>query len=511
MYRNTNKNQLDIYDFILPFGGHLKEDNRWVVLRGMIDWDMIDEKYSQNFENKDTGQEAYSSQVAFGSLYIQRRLGFTDRELVEQIAENPYMQFFIGYKEYRNEKPFDPSLLVTFRKRLPEETMNRIIEKMFIQEAAPNDKHDDKGGPDGDDNPGGDGSGGDDSPNNSQKTDEQPNRGTLILDATCAPADIAFPTDLELCDRARRWTEVILDHYWALYGSINGKREKPRTYREVARRRFLKLNKRRRKSAKKIRKELRYQLGCINRNLSYIEAYVLEYAFEGLYRIEKDRLMTIHIFHEQQTEMLDTKKHSVADRIVSLAQPWIRPIVRGKSKSPTEFGAKISVSVVNGYTFIDRFSFDAYNEGEAKEFERVVEEYRRRFGRYPERILADKIYRSRANRDFCKEHHIHLSGPKLGRPSKSRSGEEIRQELRETGERNAIEGKFGNAKRKLGLSRIMAKLKETAGAMIGMDIFILNMERLFRQKVLFLCTFLWETEPREFSLVLMPEHLFITG
>ena len=132
------------------------------------------------------------------------------------------------------------------------------------------------------------------------------------------------------------------DHPRSLLGFVwlhQRKREKPRTYREVARRRFLKLNKRRRKSAKKIRKELRYQLGCINRNLSYIEAYLLEYAFKGLHRIEKERLLTIHTFHEQQTEMLDTKKHSVADRIVSLAQPWIRPIVRGKSKSPTEFGA----------------------------------------------------------------------------------------------------------------------------------------------------------------------------
>ena len=66
MYRITNKNQSDIYDFILPFGGHLKEDNRWVKLRGMIDWDMIDEEYSRNFKNKTAGQEAYSSQVAFG-------------------------------------------------------------------------------------------------------------------------------------------------------------------------------------------------------------------------------------------------------------------------------------------------------------------------------------------------------------------------------------------------------------------------------------------------------------
>ncbi len=485
MYRNKYDGQVDIYSFILPFGGHLKEDNRWVVLRQMIDWEMIDKEYREHFHNKESGQEAYFSDIAFGSLYIQRRLGFTDRELVEQIAENPYLQYFIGYKEYRNEKPFDPSLLVSFRKRFPDEVMNRIIENMFLEAADP--KNDDNNN---DNDHSSDKSRGNDSPSNegTQKPAELPNKGTLIIDATCAPADIAYPTDLELCNKARRWTEVILDHYWRLYGSVNGRSEKPRTYREVARCRFLKLNKRRRKSAKKIRKELRYQLGCIRRNLDHIEAYTLEYGFEGLYRIERERLSTIVTFYGQQKEMLDTKTHSVADRIVSLSQPWIRPIVRGKSKAPTEFGAKMSVSVVNGYTFIDRLSFDAYNEGEANEFVTVIEEYRRRFGRYPERVLADKIYRSRKNREFCKDHGIHISGPRLGRPSKEHS-DDLRQELKEIGERNAVEGKFGNGKRKLGLSLIMAKLKETAGSMIGMDIFILNMERLFRQKVLFLYAF----------------------
>lgn len=121
MYRKTNDGQLDIYDFILPFGGHLKEYNRWVKLRQTINWELVEEEYCRNFANKDAGQEAYPADVAFGSLYIRRLLGFTDLELVDQIAENPYMQYFIGYKEYRNERPFDPSLLVAFRKRLPVE------------------------------------------------------------------------------------------------------------------------------------------------------------------------------------------------------------------------------------------------------------------------------------------------------------------------------------------------------------------------------------------------------
>lgn len=496
MYRKKDTEQFTIYDFILPFGGHLKKENRWVELREQIDWDIIEEEYSRNFDNKDKGQPALSSEVAFGALYIQRKLGFTDREVVEQIAENPYMQYFLGYKEYLNEPPFDPSLLVTFRKRLPEETMNRIIEKMFIQKADDNEPPTD----------GGD-SGGSPSPDETKEGIEPTNRGTLIIDATCAPADIAYPTDLELCDKARKWTEVILDHYWLLYGSTNGKQEKPRTYRAVARRRFLALNKRRKKSIKKIRKEIRYQLGCIRRNLEYIEAYVRLYGADDLFRVERERLHTIRIFYSQQKEMLDNKTHSVENRIVSLSQPWIRPIVRGKSKAPTEFGAKISISVVNGYTFVDRLSFDAYNEGEATEFERVVEEYKRRFGCYPARILADKLYRTQKNRAFCKKKSIHISGPKLGRRGKDQA-EDLRTELLEAGERNAVEGKFGNGKRKFGLSLVMAKLKETAGTMITMDIFILNMERLLRQRMLFLYSFFLRCPLRGILHHKAAEHMF---
>ena len=491
MYRNINDGQFSIYDFILPFGGHLKEDNRWVQLRNMIDWQIIDEEYSRHFRNKAAGQEAYPSSVAFGSLYIQRRLGLTDRELIDQISENPYMQYFIGYKEFRDEKPFDASFLVTFRKRLPEDVMNRIIERMFIEKAKNNqsdDGDDDRNDDDNDAAGGQDGGSSSGGESASQSTGKTVNKGTLIIDATCTPADIAFPTDLELCDKARTWTEIILDHYWKLFGSSDGEK-KPRTYREVARRRYLTLAKRRRKSAKKIRKELRYQLGCIHRNLEYIDVYASEYGLDCLHNVERERLLTIIVFYSQQKEMLDTKTHRVQDRIVSLSQPWIRPIVRGKAKAPTEFGAKLSVSVVGGYTFIDKLSFDAYNEGEASEFEQVVEKYRKRFGHYPERILADKIYRSKANRAFCKDHGIHLSGPRLGRPGKDHS-EELLQELKEIGERNEVEGKFGNGKRKLGLSRIMAKLAETTGAMIGMDIFILNMEKLMRQEASLVCSFL---------------------
>lgn len=479
MYQKPNYAQTDIYDFILPFGGHLDENNRWVILRRSIDWKIIHEVYEKNFDNKDTGNVALSAEIAFGSLYIQRKLSLTDRELVDQISENPYMQYFIGFKEFSTKRPFDPSLLVTFRKRLTAEMIEEISETMFLVDEE-DDDDDDRTPP---------GGGGTPSSTENETEDGHGNSGTLIIDASCAPADIAYPTDLELCDRARRWTESILDHYWKECGAADGNGNKPRTYRKTARRRFLKLNKRRRKSAKKIRAELRYQLNCIRRNLGYIGKYVGIYGMGMLRGIETERLLTIQRFEKQQRYMLENKIHSVDDRIVSLSQPWVRPIVRGKSKAPTEFGAKISISVVNGYTFIDKISFDAYNEGDHDEFEAVVERYHERFGYYPERILADKIYRSRKNRGLCKRHGIRLSGPRLGKPGKNHM-EEIRQELKETGERNAVEGKFGNGKRKLGLGLIMAKLKETTGNMISMDIFILNMEHYMRTCIVLCCAIL---------------------
>lgn len=492
MYRSPDFDQISIYDFILPFGGHLKKDNRWVVLADSIDWKIVDEEYRRSFDkNTEIGNVAYSSRLAFGSLFIQRKSGFTDRELVEHLTENPYMQYFIGLKEFTDDRPFDPSTLVDFRKRLDNDVMERIIERSFINKAASDENDTQDNNQENDGNDGGNKNQENENENEQAKTEDvtkEENKGTLIIDATCTPADIAYPTDLELCDKARRWTEIIVDHYWKTFGSQMENEKKPRTYREKARKRFLMLNKRKKKSAAKIKKELRFQLNCIKRNIGYIDAFIAAYGDGIMYRIESLRLETIRKFYDQQLEMLKTGVHRVEDRIVSLSQPWVRPIVRGKSKAPVEFGMKISISVVNGFTFIDRMSFDAYNEGAEDEFVQVVEKYKERFGHYPVRILADKIYRSRKNLSYCKDHGIKLSGPKLGRPGKNRE-EEIRQELQEIGERNEVEGKFGTGKRKFGLSCIMGKLKETSGSMISMDIFILNIEYQIRHGIL--CAIIW--------------------
>jgi len=188
--------------------------------------------------------------------------------------------------------------------------------------------------------------------------------------------------------------------------------------------------------------------------------------------------------------MYETRKHSIPERIVSISQPHIRPIVRGKDKAAVEFGAKISVSMVDGYAFLEKLSWNAYNE--AKELIPHIEAYKRRFGYYPESVHVDQIYRNRENRRYCAEHGIRISGPPLGRPPKD--PQEHRKILKEARNdelaRIPIEGKFGNGKRRYGLSRITSKLKETSETTISMTVLVMNLEKIARDLLLPILSFL---------------------
>lgn len=175
--------------------------------------------------------------------------------------------------------------------------------------------------------------------------------------------------------------------------------------------------------------------------------------------------------------MYDNRTHSIEDRIVSLHSPHIRPIVRGKTKAPVEFGSKLSISVVNGFTYIEKLSWDAYNEGQT--LLESVERYRERFGYYPKEVLADKIYRTRENLKALRVLGIQITGPKLGRPRKDEVIDKRAERLAE-GERNQVEGKFGEGKRTLSIDKIMTKKRETSETTIGFIILVLNLNKKLR-------------------------------
>lgn len=158
-----------------------------------------------------------------------------------------------------------------------------------------------------------------------------------------------------------------------------------------------------------------------------------------------------------------------------MSQPFVRPIVRGKAGKPVEFGAKLDISVVDGWTRLEFCSFDAYNEaGNLKE---IAERFREREGHYPSRILADKIYRNRKNLSYCKEHGIRLSGQALGRPRKGENRDKT-QDYRDECERVEVERRFSLGKRKCGMGLITTKLRETAAHVIAMSILALNLRKI---------------------------------
>jgi len=206
MFRKLEK-EIYLEEFILPFEGKLNADNRWVKLSKIIPWATIEDRYAKLFPKK-RGQKAKPVRMALGAILIQEKLNCTDRETVEQIKENPYLQYFIGLREYQDKPPFDPSLMVHFRKRFKAETLKEINEEICsaakeAQEKQDKDNDDSKPKP-----PSGGNKTTAEEPTN-QKNESSfeiypANQGKLILDATCAPADIRFPTDLSLLNEARR-------------------------------------------------------------------------------------------------------------------------------------------------------------------------------------------------------------------------------------------------------------------------------------------------------------------
>ena len=169
---------------------------------------------------------------------------------------------------------------------------------------------------------------------------------------------------------------------------------------------------------------------------------------------------------------------------MSISQPHIRPIVRGKARVSTEFGAKVSISLVEGHAFVDRIGWDNYNE--STDLVGQIEKYRQRCGCYPESVHADKLYRNRKNLGYCKERGIRMSGPPLGRPSKDKEKrkEDLKQAYRDELVRNAVEGKFGQGKRRYGLALIMNKLAGTSETAIMMSFLVMNLEKALKELLL---------------------------
>jgi IS5 family transposase len=497
--------QLILNGFETPFSRKLNPNNRWVILAHKIPWDTLVGVYQSQMNNEAYGAEGINPRVAIGAIIIKHMCNLSDRETIQQVQENMYMQYFIGYSSFSDEEPFDPSLFVDLRKRLGIEQINLINEKIMLlasEEKKQADNQGDKKAPEiKKDEP---------SVDDDKAQKEAPtavvncvtNKGQLIVDATAAPQDISYPTDLNLLNDAREKSEELID---LLYNQTVHKK-KPRTYREVARKFYLRTAQKKSKTKKEIRKAIRSQLGFLKRNINNIHKLLDVSGSIHLKDSQYKYLLVIQTLYDQQYQMFREQTHSIEHRIVSIHQPHVRPIVRGKTNAYVEFGAKLQVSLMNGIGFLEEFSWEAFNEG--SRLMTTVEEYKRRFGCYPAEVLADKIYCNKDNRLKLKLVGIRLKAKPLGRP---KAVEAIHVS---PGERNPIEGLFGQAKTAYGLNRVKARLAQTSESWIASIILVLNLVKLTGQVPLsFIRSIItysarWSNFWKYFYLPQMPISLF---
>jgi hypothetical protein len=348
-------------------------------------------------------------------MLLKHMTGTSDREIVEAVLENPYMQMFCGYERFVTSRMLDASTLTRLRKkvgveffrRMEERTYRVLIERRIIRA-----------------------------------------RGMLV-DATVFPENVKYPSDVGLLNRAREW----------LVERVNtiGKRlgHRYRTYKRKARKVYLNFAKKKTRHKKTVEKAKRQMLNFVRRLIGQFRDGKARLGQLGR-KIERkvlERFLVVERLYDQQRRMYREKSHRVDNRIVSLHRPYVRPVVRGKSGKDVEFGPKVALTHAGGFMFVDHFAHDVFSEADGNIVRSQVKKFRERFGKNPEWLTGDRLYGNRENRRLLMRMRVKGGLYALGRPRKKDNGKDHWLRRRQK-ERNRIEGGIGHGKEHFMLDRI---------------------------------------------------------
>ena len=432
VYRQS-PHQLTFESFGCGLSTPLSPENEWVQLADVFPWKELDEAYQLEFP-KNSGRAAKPFRMLYGAGLIQNRMGLTDRGIVDAIRDTPAYQYFIGLSEYQAKAPFSYSSLCHFRKRIADlsELIRNIINDWLrakIEALVP------------------------------FKVD------VMITDATAIPVKIRFPQDTSLLNQARKSLEDMAIDMAHQLDVPN-----PRMHKRVAKQVWTAFSRHPKRQRQAVRKQVKAQLQYIRRDLRFINEFID--AGATLDPKQANRLGVIRILFDQQWFMFTNKIHHVEDRIVSLQQPYIRPIQRGKAKAKTEFGVKIDASLSEGIVDIERFDFSNFNE--SKDFEATLDHYFDIHGHYPDEVLADTLYRNRKNMKLCKDLGIAICGPRLGAKPKHVDAEQRRKDTDAENRRGAIERRFAFLKGSVGLDLVNTRTVESLAVKIDQAVVLSN-------------------------------------
>jgi len=305
---------------------------------------------------------------------------------------------------------------------------------------------------------------------------------TFYTDATCYESEMRYPTDQKLLWECIEKSYSIMCQMSRCLGI-----RRPRTKYLDVEKANMGYVKQRKHSKSRQRKLIRRQIHLLGKILAEIRRMLREHDEKEVLTVREKSTMDIitKVYRQQKNHFgSNNPRESIPDRIVSMSKPYVRPIVRGKEVKNVEFGAKCNNILVDGISFIEKLSFNAFSEG--TRLGHCIKMHRRLFKVDAKKIGGDTAYAGASNRELCKELGILTSFVKRGRPSaEKREKDFVRQELARV-RATAMEGSFGTQKEHYDMRRIKARKKKTEILYIFFGIHTANVvhlaERLAEQQ-----------------------------
>ena len=369
---------------------------------------------------------------AIGLMILKHYLCMSDELLIERINTDWSMQLFCGIQLRAHERIADTNLPSSWRSYLAPHLNIDAMQKQLAHYWKP--------------------------------YMQQTNIG--MQDATCYESRITYPTDIKLLWQCCTQTYNIMQQL-----RRKNKLRKSRCGYHKQRKVFLHYQKSRKKTKKQEKKLRKRLLKFLLRLLGLLGELQQKHSIRVPLKKEC-RLQTIVKVYEQQHQKAYGNQTQIKDRIVSLSKPYIRPIVRGKETKPVEFGAKVNKVLIDGISFIEHFSFDAFHEG--NRLEQGIHLQRKLFGKCTHHS-ADGIYATNANRRYCTSEHITTNFIPKGKqkPQHVHQAATMRTALNQE-RATRLEGSFGNEKNHYLLQKVNARNEHTEKCWIFFGILTSN-------------------------------------
>ena len=277
--------------------------------------------------------------------------------------------------------------------------------------------------------------------------------GSITTDATCYESSIKYPTDAKLLMDSVDWIYSQIQ-----VSSRNNQLPMPRTKYKKWKRRSLSYSKMKQKRKKKRIPLLRGLLRLLTKLIPILEELELNYGFNSLNAKYLRKRQTIKTILKQQSD-----KFYMGERpkqaIVSIDKPYIRPIVRGKENKPVEFGAKLNKLQIDGISFIEYVSFEAFHEG--NRLQKTIWKAQKLTGKRVKIVGADAIYATNANRKYTSSKNIQTDFKPKGRPGKNAKHKKQLAAIITKERATRLEGSFGTDKNYFLLNKIKARTKQS--------------------------------------------------